>query len=114
MLKGEPLYVELTPQPNRVLFREGEAVASARVPAGLDEETVRDDLSALLSRTMEEARNRGILPDPQTSMVGTMSVARFQEALATLTGAAHDSLVTLFAVRDTRVADKLHVDYRTD
>lgn len=114
VIKGEPFYIELTPHRNKILFPRGEAVARTEVPAGADEEAVRDMLSALLGRVMEEARRRGILPDPKTAMVGTMSVARFQDALAALTNADRTQVVTLFAAQDTRVADKLHVDFRTE
>ena len=114
VLRGEPFYLELTPRRNRVLFRQGEAVASAPVPAHADEQAVRDILSALLSEVMEEARGRGILPDLKTAMVGTMTVARFQEALAQATDADSPATLVLFAARDTRAADKLHVDYRIE
>lgn len=114
VIKGEPFYIELTPHRNRVVFTQGEAVASAPVPAGASEEQVREILSGLLSGVMEEARRRGILLDPKTGMVGTMSVSRFQAALAALTMADTGAKITLYAARDTRVADKLHVDYRIE
>jgi uncharacterized protein (DUF3084 family) len=114
VIKGESFYIELTPHQNRVLFSQGEAVSGGIVPAGTSEEQVREILSGVLSGVMEEARRRGILLDPKTGMVGTMSVVRFQDALADLIMAGHDKKVTLFAVQDTRVADKLHVDYRIE
>ena len=112
VIKGEPFYVELSPYVNRVLFRQGEVVATEDIPALSGEETVRETLSGLLSQVMELARRRGILPDLQTFMVGSMPYSRFMDALTQLTAKTHAARIELFATRDTRVADKLQIDFR--
>lgn len=110
--KGEPFYVELKAYENRVVFKRGETVSEGKAPAGSSEEEVKAGLARMISQVMELARKRGVLPDLQTYMVGSMSQARYIEALAALENKETDLDIELFAVNDTRISGKLQIDFR--
>lgn len=111
---GEQAYVGLGAEPNRLIFRQGEAIVSRRVGAGLDETEVFEQLWLLIadparSEVRKQAQTAGMLPDPQTGRYGEVKIRELFRAAKACAGRAESTIVRVEAAGDTYTAGPLSI-----
>ncbi len=114
VFKGQQMYIKLHPIINRKVFEEGEVIIERRVAAGMTREQVDRLMSELLYKVSEEARQKGLLPDPETQRVGSISNKNYLKAVAQLTNLKIPKTARIIAVSETRVTDRLLIDVRVE
>lgn len=67
--------------PNKQVFNKGEVVASLQVPANQSSSEIEDQLTKLFSIVRFRARQEGVLPNPFTGEIGSVSKDTIQELI---------------------------------
>lgn len=111
VFKGQYIYVKFHPIENIIIFARGDAIAQQKVTAGLPREKVEQILLNLLTQVSSIARQKGMIPDPETQRVGSISFPRFNQVLNELSNIKIDKKVSVAAVENTRVSGQLKIDF---
>lgn len=112
VLKGQPVYITLTIVDNSVIYRKGQILEKAVTEPGMTQERISAMLTEMLARTSAEARLAGMVPDVGDGQVGSIPARRFIEVLREIENSSRARTVELFAVEDTRLSDRLQVDFK--
>ncbi|MEW6203301.1 MAG: DUF3084 domain-containing protein [bacterium] len=112
VLSGEPFIVRLSVVENRLVFRSGEELEKITVNAGLGKKQVESRLEEAMLAVSTRARAAGIVPDTETGKVASVSAKRYYQVIDELTDRKSKTTVVIFAQKDTRIADKLQVDFK--
>ncbi len=111
VFKGQQMYIKLRLIEMRRVFAKGEIIDTIQIGPRLTRGEVEETLRGMLSRTSLLARNHGMLPDPETQRVGTISSERFIQTVDKLTDLKMSKTVNVVALKDTMVNEKLQIDF---
>jgi len=111
VFKGQQMYIKLRLIEIRQVFAKGEIIDTIQIGPRLTRIEVEETLRGMLSRTSLLARNHGMLPDPETQRVGTISSERFIQTVDKLTDLKISKTVNVVALKDTMVNEKLQIDF---
>ncbi|MEW5946488.1 MAG: DUF3084 domain-containing protein [bacterium] len=112
VLEGEPFITRMVVVENRLVFRDGDVLGTVRVTPGSDRKSVESKLEQALLTISALARSEGMISDMETGKVVSASLDRFMAAVGAAAGGAAETTIEVFARGDTRIADRLHVDFR--
>mgnify|MGYP001171289990 CR=1 FL=1 len=110
VFKGQQMYIKLRPTINRIVFRQGDIIQQQTFPQGLSLKRVEEMLSEMLYMVSFIARNEGIMPDPETQRVGSISAKRYVEVAKIISESDRQLNVKIVTTQTTRVTDKLKID----
>ncbi len=116
VLGGEAVVVaSLWALPNDLIFRAGETIVALRFPAGTPEDQAFGRLWRVISsrrgsEVRRQARERGMLPDPQTDEYGQVAVADLLSAARQIAAADTMSRVAIRAAADTYTIGPLPIE----
>jgi len=83
---GEPVYVEISDYPSRLVYPEGTVLADETLPADLNEAEAESMLYRILADINKKARLDGVLPDPLRGTVGNLEASDFFETIEKIAG----------------------------
>ena len=80
-IKGETVIVDFSVMENKLVFRENETVLVEEIPPISDPEEAESRVFSILRKVNVKAVQNGIIPDPGTSFVGTISAVNLFEII---------------------------------
>ncbi|MDI9597004.1 MAG: DUF3084 domain-containing protein [Atribacterota bacterium] len=101
VIRGEMVLADVSVLENRLIFEKDEVVLVEEVPALNDSAEVEDRLFAILRKVNLRAVQEGIIPESQTSLVGTISAVNLFETVRTIAQSDTGMLLKVIAIDDT-------------
>ena len=101
VIRGEMVLADISVLENRLIFEKDEVVLVEEVPALNDSAEVEDRLFAILRKVNLRAVQEGIIPESQTSLVGTISAVNLFETVRTIAQSDTGMLLKVIAIDDT-------------
>jgi hypothetical protein len=114
VFKGQPIYIKLHPIEDKVIFDRGEIITSRKVAAGRKREDVEKILIEMLYKVSTAAKNYGMIPDPETQRVGSISFPRYTQVVNDLTDSRADEKISVISLEQTRVSGRLKIDFAVE
>ncbi|MFP4481903.1 MAG: DUF3084 domain-containing protein [Thermovirgaceae bacterium] len=85
-IAGEPVYVEISDYPSKLVYPEGTILADKTLPSDLEDAEAENFLYTVLRQINKKAREDGVLPDPLRGTVGNLEASDFFEAIEKIAG----------------------------
>jgi len=101
VIRGEMVLADVSVLENRLIFEKDEVVLVEEVPALNDSAEVEDRLFAILRKVNLRAVQEGIIPESQTSLVGTISAVNLFETVRTIAQSDTGMLLKVIDIDDT-------------
>lgn len=101
VIKGEPIVAHFNILENKLLFKIDEEIISEEIESSEVYSEVEKKLISLLRKVNIIAVKEGIIPDPKTSFVGTVSAINLFDTVKTIIEAGTIMKVTVISVYDT-------------
>jgi uncharacterized protein (DUF3084 family) len=111
-IAGEPVYVELSDYPSKLVYQEGTILADETLPSGLSEREAENALYAVLRDINKKAREDGVLPDPLRGTVGDLEASDFFDAIEKIAGREQPPRVVVETAEDIYTEGPVRVEIR--
>lgn len=111
---GEPALVRFEARPNELVFTAGETIVARPLDAGLTEAEAFEELWRIIadpqsSEVRRQARDAGLLPDPQTGGYGEITIRELYAAAHECSGRAETTRVRIQAAEDAYTLGPLKI-----
>ena len=101
VVKGEPIVAHFNIQENKLVFKIDEEIISEEIESSEVPGEVEKKLLSLLRKVNILAVERGIIPDPKTSFVGSVSAVNLYDIVKTIIESDTTMKVSIISVYDT-------------
>jgi len=101
VVKGEPIVAHFNIQENKLVFKIDEEIISEEIESSEVPGEVEKKLLSLLRKVNILAVERGIIPDPKTSFVGSVSAVNLYDIVKTIIESDTTMKVSVISVYDT-------------
>jgi len=101
VIEGEPIVAHFNTLENKLLFKIDEEIISEEIESSEVYSEVEKKLLSLLRKVNIIAVKEGIIPDPKTSFVGTVSAINLYDTIRTIVGSGTTMKVSVISVYDT-------------
>ncbi len=101
VIEGEPIVTHFKILENKLLFKIDEEIISEEIESSEVPGEVEKELLSLLRKVNIIAVKEGIIPDPKTSFVGTISPINLYDTIRTIVGSGTTMKVSVISVYDT-------------
>jgi len=109
VVKGEPIVTHFKILENKLLFKIDEEIISEEIESSEVYSEVEKKLLSLLRKVNIIAVKEGIIPDPKTSFIGTVSAINLFDTVKTIIEAGTTMKVTVISIYDTWSTGPLRV-----
>ena len=109
VIEGEPVVAHFNLLENKLLFKLDEEIISEEIKSSEVYSEVEKKLFSLLRKVNILAVQKGIIPDPQTSFVGTVSAINLYDTIRTIMASGKMMKVTAISIYDTWTTGPLRV-----
>ena len=109
VIEGEPVVARFNILENKLLFKIDEEIISEEIESSEVYSEVEKKLLSLLRKVNIIAVQEGIIPDPKTSFVGTVSPVNLFDTVKTIIEAGTTMKVTVISIYDTWSTGPLRV-----
>jgi len=109
VIKGEPIVTHFKILENKLLFKIDEEIISEEIESSEVYSEVEKKLLSLLRKVNIIAVKEGIIPDPKTSFIGTVSAINLFDTVKTIIEAGTTMKVTVISIYDTWSTGPLRV-----
>jgi uncharacterized protein (DUF3084 family) len=109
VVKGEPIVGHFKILENKLLFKIDEEIISEEIESSEVYSEVEKKLLSLLRKVNIIAVKEGIIPDPKTSFVGTVSAINLYDTIRTIVESGTTMKVTVISIYDTWSTGPLRV-----
>ena len=109
VVKGEPIVTHFKILENKLLFKIDEEIISEEIESSEVYSEVEKKLLSLLRKVNIIAVKEGIIPDPKTSFVGTVSAINLYDTIRTIVESGTTMKVTVISIYDTWSTGPLRV-----
>lgn len=109
VVKGEPIVAHFNIQENKLVFKIDEEIISEEIESSEVPGEVEKKLLSLLRKVNILAVERGIIPDPKTSFVGSVSAVNLYDIVKTIIESDTTMKVSVISVYDTWSTGPLRV-----
>lgn len=109
VIEGEPIVAHFKTLENKLVFKIDEEVISEEIKSSKVPGEVEKELLTLLRKVNILAVERGIIPDPKTSFVGTVSAINLYDTVKTIVESGTKMKVSVISVYDTWSTGPLRV-----
>ena len=101
VIRGEMVLADISVLENRLIFEKDEVVLMEEVPVINEPSEAEDRLFSILRKVNLRAVQEGIIPESQTSLVGTISAVNLFETVRTIAQSDTGMLLKVIAIDDT-------------
>jgi len=101
VIEGEPIVAHFNLLENKLLFKLDEEIISEEIESSEVYSDVEKKLLSLLRKVNIVALKEGIIPDPKTSFVGTVSAINLYDTVRTIVESGTIMKVTVISIYDT-------------
>ncbi len=101
VIRGEIVLAEISTLENKLVFEKNEVVLIEEIPAIDDPAEAENRLFALLRKVNLKAVQEGIIPEPKTSLVGTISAVNLFEMVRNIVQSKTGMLIKIISLNDT-------------
>ena len=109
VVKGEPIVVHFNISENKLVFKIDEEIISEEIESSEVPGDVEKELLSLLRKVNIIAVKEGIIPDPKTSFVGTVSAINLYDTIRTIVESGTTMKVSIISIYDTWSTGPLRV-----
>lgn len=109
VVEGEPIVAHFKILENKLLFKIDEEIISEEIESSEVYSEVEKKLLSLLRKVNIIAVKEGIIPDPKTSFVGTVSAINLYDTIRIIVESGTTMKVTVFSIYDTWSTGPLRV-----
>jgi len=109
VIEGEPIVAHFKTLENKLVFKIDEEIISKEIESSEVPGEVEKELLTLLRKVNIIAVKEGIIPDPKTSFVGTVSAVNLYDTVKTIVESGTKMKVTVISVYDTWSTGPLRV-----
>lgn len=109
VIKGEPIVAHFSLIENKLVFQADEVIISEEIEGSKVSGEVEKELLSLLRKVNILAVERGIIPDPKTSFVGTVSAVNLYNIVKTIKESRTAMKVSVISISDTWSVGPLRV-----
>ena len=109
VVEGEPIVAHFKTLENKLLFKIDEEIISEEIKNSEVPGEVEKELLSLLRKVNIIALKEGIIPDPKTSFVGTVSAINLYDTVKTIIESSTTMKVTIISIYDTWSTGPLRV-----
>lgn len=109
VVRGEPIVARFALLENKLVFKIDEVIISEDIESSEVPGEVEKELLTLLRKVNILAVEKGIIPDPKTSFVGTVSAVNLYDAVKTIVESGTIMKVSVISVYDTWSTGPLRV-----
>ncbi|HDK27983.1 MAG TPA: DUF3084 domain-containing protein [Candidatus Atribacteria bacterium] len=109
VIKGEPIVAHFSLTENKLVFQVDEVIISEEIKSSKVPGEVEKELLTLLRKVNILAVEKGIIPDPKTSFVGSISAVNLYNTVKTIEGSGKPMKVSVISVYDTWSVGPLRV-----
>jgi uncharacterized protein (DUF3084 family) len=114
VIKGEVVLAEVSTIENKLIFQENEVVFEEEIPAINNPQEAEDMVFSILRRVNLKAVQEGIIPEPRTSLVGTISAVNLFEMVRDIVQSETGMLVKVITLNDTWTTGPFKVRMETE
>jgi uncharacterized protein (DUF3084 family) len=114
VIKGEVVLAEVATIENKLIFQENEIVFEEEIPAINNPQEAEDMVFSILRRVNLRAVQEGIIPEPKTSLVGTISAVNLFEMVRDIVQSETSMLIRVIAINDTWTTGPFKVKMETE
>ena len=114
VIKGEVVLAEVATIENKIIFQENEIVFEEEIPAINNPQEAEDMVFSILRRVNLRAVQEGIIPEPKTSLVGTISAVNLFEMVRDIVQSETSMLIRVIAINDTWTTGPFKVKMETE
>lgn len=101
VIRGEIVLADISTLENKLVFEKDEVVLIEEIPAIDDPAEAENRLFSLLRKVNLKAVQEGIIPEPRTSLVGTISAVNLFEMVRDIVQSNTGMLIKIIALNDT-------------
>jgi len=109
VVRGEPIVAHFNILENKLVFKIDEVIVSEEIESSEVPGEVEKELLSLLRKVNIIAVKEGIIPDPKTSFVGTVSAVNLYDTVKTIVESGTKMKVSVISVYDTWSTGPLRV-----
>ena len=109
VVKGEPIVAHFNLLENKLIFKIDEEIISEEIESSKVSSEVEKELLTFLRKVNILAVEKGIIPDPKTSFVGTVSAVNLYDTVKTIVESGIITKVSVISVYDTWSTGPLRV-----
>ena len=109
VIKGEPIVAHFSLTENKLVFQVDEVIISEEIKSSKVPGEVEKELLTLLRKVNILAVEKGIIPDPKTSFVGSISAVNLYNIVKTIEESGKTMKVSVISVYDTWSVGPLRV-----
>jgi len=109
VVKGEPIVAHFNIMENKLIFKIDEEIISEEIKSSEVPGEVEKELLTLLRKVNILAVEKGIIPDPKSSFVGSISAVNLYDAVKTIVESGTIMKVSIVSVYDTWSTGPLRV-----
>jgi len=113
VVKGEPIVAHFNLLENKLIFKIDEEIISEEIESSKVSSEVEKELLTFLRKVNILAVEKGIIPDPKTSFVGTVSAVNLYDTVKTIVESGTKMKVSIISVYDTWSTGPLRVRMET-
>src|SRR6056297_606869 len=101
VIKGEVVLADFSTLENKLVFEQNEVVLVEEIPVINDPPEVEDTLFSILRKVNLKAVQEGIIPEPRTSLVGTISAVNLFEMVRNIVQCETGMQISVISLNDT-------------
>jgi len=113
VIEGEPIVAHFNLLENKLIFEINEEILSEEIENPEDTKEVEKQLFSLLRKVNILAVKEGIIPNPKSSFVGTISAINFYQTIRNIIESETDIKVSIISLNDTWSVGPLKVKMET-
>ncbi|MDR3348312.1 MAG: DUF3084 domain-containing protein [Acidaminococcales bacterium] len=110
IILGEPVFVEFSVYPNKLVYARQKIIHEEIVKASIGKQAMEEVLVRFLARINQKAAADGLLPDPLTGNVGNMEMPYMMEVIEKMRAANDDFILSAAARHDIYTLGPLQID----
>jgi uncharacterized protein (DUF3084 family) len=101
VIRGEIVLADVSVTENKLIFEEDEVIYTEEISAINNPDEAEDQLFSILRKVNLKAVQEGIIPEPRTSLVGTISAVNLFEMVRNIVQSETGMLIKVIAINDT-------------
>jgi uncharacterized protein (DUF3084 family) len=101
VIKGEVVIADFSTIENKLVFKKDEVVLTEEIPRIDEPEEAENRLFTILRKVNLKAVQEGIIPEPKTSLVGTITAVNLFEMVRDIVQCETGMLITVISQYDT-------------
>jgi uncharacterized protein (DUF3084 family) len=109
VIRGEMVIANFSILENKLVFKENEVILIEEIPVINEAKEAEDRLFSILRKVNLKAVQEGIIPEPRTSLVGTISAVNLFEMVRTIVQSETALQIKVIALDDTWTTGPLRV-----